>query len=109
MLLHPLRPPGVGGLCGLKEIGGSDWYRDGARYIVEHQGDKGEWASTQGDPQPHTCFALAFLSRATSSVSGTTIERRDLYGGDDPRRDVSLRASGDTPLTVWVSYRPTGA
>jgi hypothetical protein len=31
------------------------------------------------------------------------VRGENLYGADDPKSDVSLRASGDTPLTVWVS------
>ncbi len=92
----------VGGLCGVSELGGRNWYREGATHVVEQQKAGGSWDGG-GGPQPSTCFALLFLARATSSVSGVAHRAEDLYGGDDPQADVSLRASGDTPLTVWIS------
>ncbi len=92
----------VGGLCEVDELAGKSWYRFGAKFIVENQKPEGFWDG-DGGPQPSTCFALLFLARATSSVSGVTVRSENLYGGDDPAADVSLRASGDTPLTLWVS------
>jgi DNA (cytosine-5)-methyltransferase 1 len=92
----------VGGLCKLEELGGRSWYREGTREIVEHQGGDGSWDGG-GGKQPSTAFALLFLARATSSVSGVATRPADLYGGDDPKLDVSLRAKGDTPLEVWIS------
>jgi hypothetical protein len=92
----------VGGLCDVDELAGKNWYREGARIIVGAQQGDGAWPG-DGGPQPSTCFALLFLARATSSVSGVATRGKDLYGDDDPARDVSLRASGDSPLAVWVS------
>lgn len=93
----------VGGLMGLDKIGGRDWYREGAKHLCDKQGDKGQWGSSYGDHPIDTCFALLFLQRATAPASGKTSGRVRLYGGDDPAQPVSLRASGDTPLTMWVS------
>jgi hypothetical protein len=92
----------VGGLCKVEELGGRSWYREGASHIVASQKPEGSWDGG-GGPQPSTCFALLFLARATSSVSGVPHRAENLYGGDDPAFDVSLRASGDTPLAVWIS------
>jgi hypothetical protein len=93
----------VGGLLGLDKIGGRDWYREGARHLCDRQGDKGQWGSSYGDHPIDTCFALLFLQRATAPASGKSSGRVRLYGSDDPARPVSLRASGDTPLTMWIS------
>lgn len=93
----------VCGLLGLDRIGGRDWYREGATHLCDHQGDKGQWGSSYGDHPINTCFALLFLNRATTVASGKTSSRTRLYGGDDPAQPVSLRASGDTPLTMWIS------
>ncbi len=93
----------VGGLLGLDQIGGRDWYREGARHLCDKQGDKGQWGSSYGDHPIDTCFALLFLQRATSPASGKSSGRVRLYGGDDAAQPVSLRASGDTPLTMWIS------
>lgn len=92
----------VGGLCEVDELAGKSWYREGARVAVEAQQADGKWDG-DGGPQPSTCFALLFLARATSAVSGVTVRGENLWGGDDPQFDVSLRGSGDTPLTLWVS------
>jgi len=92
----------VGGLCDVAELAGKSWYREGARVIVGAQKADGSW-DNDGGPQPTTCFALLFLARATSSVSGVAVRSENLYGDDDPARDVNVRASGDTPLTMWIS------
>ena len=92
----------VGGLCNVSEFDGHDWYREGARYLVPLQKGDGSWDGHDG-PWSHTCFDLLFLARATSSVSGTVSRAQKIWGGDDPRAPASLRASGDTPLTIWVS------
>jgi hypothetical protein len=93
----------VGSVLSIEKIGEHDWYREGARRLVDTQGGKGEWASAYADHVINTCFALLFLNRATAVVSGKSATRVKLYGADDPSRPVSLRASGDTPLTVWIS------
>lgn len=48
----------------VKKIGDKDWYRWGAKILVDTQSPTGTW---QGDPehgQADTCFALLFLKRA---------------------------------------------
>lgn len=100
----------VGALLSRAEIGGHDWYREGARFLVDAQNGEGAWANAYGEPQPSTCFALLFLNRATAPATGT---RKPAglrsYGSDDPSKDVSLRAVGDTPLTLWISSFGTRA
>jgi hypothetical protein len=62
----------VGAFTGLRYIGKNDWYRAGARYLLQEQQKDGHW------PEPaktdhlqyeerlvQTCFALLFLRRAT--------------------------------------------
>jgi len=91
----------VGGLTGLNQFGPHDWYREGSRFLVEAQEPVGSWP---GDKQSNTCFALLFLSRATSSATGASIARsRKLYGSDDSNEEVNIRASGDSPLSMWIS------
>lgn len=92
----------VGGLCDVAALGGKNWYREGAHQIIGAQKPEGFW-DNDGGPQPTTCFALLFLARATSSVSGVAVRGENIYGDDDPARDVNLRASGDSPLTLWMS------
>jgi hypothetical protein len=92
----------VGGLCGITEFEGHDWYREGAKYLIPVQAATGQWEGHDG-PTSHTCFALLFLARATAPASGLASRGPNLYGGDDLKAPASLRASGDTPLTLWVS------
>jgi hypothetical protein len=94
----------VGAFTGVTHIGGTDWYREGARFIVGEQTPKGCWTEGTAEEQANTCFAILFLSRASASATGMVESRdKEVYGSDDPAREVSLRASGDTPLTAWVS------
>ena len=60
------------GLTGRTQLGEHDWYAEGARWLIDEQGDDGAWLDTQ-----ETCFALLFLRRATMSAgapAGTTPE-----------------------------------
>lgn len=94
----------VGSLLDVETIGAHAWYWEGARWLVDAQGDAGEWKTPQGEGLPNTCFAVLFLNRATRAKSGEG-ERKLIrrYGKDDPTVEVNLRASGDSPLVVWVS------
>ncbi|MBI4880410.1 MAG: terpene cyclase/mutase family protein [Planctomycetes bacterium] len=57
---------------GLKTIGGHDWYREGAEFLIRDQQDDGSWGSTE-----QTCFALLFLRKAALTMPA---ERSDLLG-----------------------------
>ncbi len=94
----------VGALMATEKIGEVDWYWDGASYLVRAQHDDGSW-----NPEGYvdhqyldTCLALLFLKRATARGSGET-SKAGVFESDDPRASVQLRATGDTPLTLWVS------
>ncbi len=64
----------VGMLLGERYIADHDWYREGAKWLVEHQDRDGSWsnpADLVGAPEPPlaaTCFALLFLKKATLPV-----------------------------------------
>lgn len=93
----------VGALLGTETFGDHDWYRAGARFLVDDQQADGCWALWDGK-ETGTCFALLFLTRATASATGSSVVAGSRsYGNDDPLTDVNLRASGDTPMSVWVS------
>lgn len=94
----------VGGLTARKLFGTRDWYREAADFLVKTQAGKGWWANVGGHMKyPNTCFAVLVLRRATSPTSGQRPPMNRSYGDEDPARPVSLRATGDTPLTVYVS------
>lgn len=92
----------VGALTDVQVFNNQDWYFETARRLLEIQKGGGNWADP-GWPQINTCFALLTLRRATMSTTGIEQHKGSLYGEDDPEVDISLRAAGDTPLTVWVS------
>ncbi len=94
----------VAALMDLDRLGTHDWYRSGAQNLTGKQSDKGSWSATAGRDQENTAFALLFLSRATAPTTGKSIMRSaKIYQQDDATSDIALRASGDTPLTVWIS------
>lgn len=93
----------VGAFTDRDTFNSMDWYKEGARFLLKEQQDKGNW---KGDsrPEANTSFALLFLNKATASSSGPGQNRRaKTYGIDDEKIDINLRAAGDSPLTVWVS------
>lgn len=48
----------------MEKLGGRDWYRDGAAFILLNQEAGGEWIDTTD-----TCFALLFLKKAYIAVA----------------------------------------
>ena len=94
----------VGALLATEKIGEVDWYWDGASYLVRAQRDDGSWNPENYVDHQYldTCLALLFLKRATARGSGET-SKVGVYELDDPKASVQLRATGDTPLTLWVS------
>ncbi len=56
-----------GSVSGLAEIGGRDWYAEGARYLVDAQRDDGSWLGPE-KAGVATPFALLFFARATLRV-----------------------------------------
>jgi hypothetical protein len=56
-----------GSVAGLAEIGGRDWYAEGARYLVLSQRDDGSWLGPE-KATVATPFALLFFARATLRV-----------------------------------------
>jgi hypothetical protein len=58
----------LGMLGGIDEIGGHDWYFEGADVLLKDQKDTGMWdIDNEIDPSDiyNTCYALLFLKRAT--------------------------------------------
>jgi hypothetical protein len=66
----------AGALSGIPWAGEHDWYREGARWLVDNQQPSGAWPSVG---LTEACFALLFLQRATppaprGAVSGSSSE-----------------------------------
>lgn len=88
----------VGDLLGIDRMGGHYWYRDGAKFIVSKQQDRGQW----GD-EADTCFAVLFLKRATSSAqTGGESRPRDVWTANNRNSPLWIRASGHSELALWV-------
>ena len=52
-------------------FGKHDWYQEGARYLVDHQGGDGKWKGVK-----ETAFALLFLTRATAPLVASEDKKR---------------------------------
>jgi len=92
------------GLTARAKLGEHDWYEEGARWLVDEQGDDGAWLGTQ-----ETCFALLFLRRATISAgapAGTTPEElaKEIDALRPPR---PIEPQWDLPrITDWLVAGP---
>lgn len=93
----------LGALLQTEELGGHRWYREGARWLVGKQEEKGAWPALGGGALGSTAWALLFLNRATAASSGKSSRAVKAWGNDDPAQPLSLRASGDSPITFWIS------
>jgi hypothetical protein len=96
---------GIERVCAIEKldlIGAHHWYWEGASWFVTKQGRDGSWGSG-GDRYFETSFALLFLSRATKSLTGgKTHTLDDLWWTQEPDAEVMLRATGDTPMAIWL-------
>jgi hypothetical protein len=54
-------------LADFKEIGGHDWYAEGAALLCATQNPMGGWSDASG-PDPATAFGALFLSKATAKM-----------------------------------------
>ncbi len=92
-------------LYGLEKIGTHDWYWEGATFLIRKQNENGSWSTRSGEAESNTAFALIFLDRATAALTGQaqTNNRKRNYVTDQNDSEVVLRATGDTPLSLWVS------
>jgi hypothetical protein len=93
----------LGALLQTEEFGGRRWYREGARWLVDRQEAKGAWPPLGAGALGSTAWALLFLNRATAASSGKSSRSVKAWGADDPNQPLSLRASGDSPMTFWIS------
>ncbi|MGE3173868.1 MAG: hypothetical protein AB7O97_14685 [Planctomycetota bacterium] len=94
-------------LCDREDVGGVDWYREGARMLVTAQGRDGSWQSEQrvfglpvgieGSPVD-TAFAVLFLRRRFQKVLGPVTAARtvvlDALGAQAPAADVDACTAG---------------
>ncbi len=93
-----------GGLCAKPKIGEHAWYDEGARWLVERQGEDGHWGGSLQD----TCFALLFLRRATVTQGDEPAARAN--DGDATERTIVPEPkhplAGAPYLTDWLLAGP---
>ena len=94
----------VGAFAEVEIFNGQNWYREGARQLLKQQRGNGSWGDPWGREHSTTSYCLLFLNRASSPKSGPGGGRSAVtYGDDNPEETISLRAAGDSPITLWVS------
>lgn len=99
----------VGSLTRLEQMQGHWWYIEGARHLLAKQTKKGFWPGGGQLKEVRTCFALLFLRRATSGKASTTgltkksAGPRHLFTAGTDDDNVAISASGQQPLSVWVT------
>lgn len=102
---HPYCLYGIERICAIEnieQIGEHPWYWEGASWFCAYQNIDGSWASG-GDRYFQSSFALLFLSRATKSLTGgKTHKREDVWVTTEDGAAVRVRATGDTPMTIWI-------
>jgi hypothetical protein len=55
----------------VKRVGGKDWYYEGASQLLALQHENGGWNEKGSGKMTGTCFALLFLRRATTPLTGS--------------------------------------
>lgn len=91
----------AGSLTGVPWMGEHDWYREGAKRLLEHQAAAGHWSGGMVE----SCFALLFLQRATApaqreAVSSGSHESIDLTGAES----LDEGAFGDLVAAVFKRF-----
>lgn len=90
-------------LRGLEELGGHDWYAEGAEYLVALQAEDG----TFGERTEDTCFALLFLRRTTFS-GGKELEELEsgALAAAAARAKPPVLDAGAPWITRWLVAGP---
>jgi len=79
----------AGKFTGQRFFGKTDWYREGARFMVDGQSKiDGSWNVQHEEPVISTCFCLLFLSKGLSPVLINKLQ----YGPRDPQSNAIVRA-----------------
>lgn len=86
----------AGRLTGQRFIGGHDWYRVGAKYLVNQQRGDGSWGYTAGEaatgldnwPVVATSFSLLFLSKGRTPVLVSKLAHNVGDGWNNKRSDM---------------------
>ncbi len=118
----------VAAFLGLARFGEHDWYAEGSAELVAIQVPDGSWgrpavgaswvemplqAPGSGFEEVETAFALLFLRRATHATATGDVGRGahapTVFGTQASNAAVQVRATGQDPLTVWITGWGEGA
>jgi len=101
----------LGTVAAVEELGAKDWYQAGAQFLVKSQLSNGGWAPSSRDQNPGyasecgTAFALLFLNKATASVTGKGVKRkqRSVASFEPDKAKVDLRVNLTKKPVVWIA------
>ncbi len=98
----------LGSIAKVDELGGKDWYKAGAEFLVKSQLPNGGWAPSSNPESAQsngTAFALLFLVRATASITGEGAKRkqRSIASDEPDKAKVDLRINLTKRPVVWVA------
>ncbi|MBL8827709.1 MAG: DUF4159 domain-containing protein [Planctomycetaceae bacterium] len=82
----------VGRLTNRRFIGGHDWYREGAEFLVQQQANPpGSWRGTAGESNQHvaTSLALLFLAKGRRAVVVARLKHEPDDDWNPHRRDLA--------------------
>lgn len=100
----------VGALSDRKKFGDTDWYAEGASWLLRKQNkEKGCWGSAYGENEMNTPLALLFLIRAThpSFTRHGMQSRITTAGKGEDAADIVLACDRRNPGHVWIeSWSP---
>jgi hypothetical protein len=91
----------IGVILATRTIGGHDWYREGAEFLVRSQAADGSWNRDVAGTQ----FALLFLSKGSRPVAVQKLQYGEGWNSDPyDLKELTERASKDlkTPMTFQV-------
>lgn len=75
-------------LANLTQLGGHDWYGEGAAHLLATQSPDGSWSNDSSGADAATSFAVLFLSKATAKMLDRKPPKRE------PRFGAGLLAGG---------------
>jgi len=100
----------VGSLLRIEKMGEHWWYVEGAKHLLAKQVKEGHWPGGGQERETRTAFALLFLRRATAGKAAATglakmsaAPKHLFVAGKADKHDVTVSASGQQPLSVWVT------
>jgi len=88
----------IGAASGRKYFGSTDWYAQGADFLVRTQMDDGSWEKSIAD----TCFAMLFLTRGRAPVGMNKLEYFNSADSDETEADWNQRPRDLANFDVWM-------